>query len=407
VLNENAGEGNDRVFSTTSFSLGANLEELTLTGSGNTNGNGNILSNHLVGNSGNNILNGGSGGNDSIEGGSGADSLIGGTGDDTMVGGAGNDTMVGGAGTDAYVVMAGDTLSETLTGTDGGIDRVFSSTSFSLGGNLENLTLTGTANINATGNILGNRLTGNSGNNVLTGNGGNDLLDGLGGNDTMIGGVGNDTYVLGAGDTISETTAGSAGGTDTVLSNVSHTIGANIENLTLPGSSNLNGVGNSLDNLVTGNTGNNVLSSLDGADTLIGGGGADTLLGGAGDDTIAIADTAFGRLDGGTGTDTLRLDGSGLSLDLATFGVRVAGIERIDMGGTGNHSLTLSAADVLADSDTDQLVVLGDSGDQVTATGTWTANGTQTIEGQTYNVYTGGGATLLVDSDIVQNVPTS
>ena len=70
----------------------------------------------------------------------------------------------------------------------------------SVGGRfVENLVLTGTGSINATGNTLANRLTGNSGNNVLNGGAGNDVLDGGLGNDTLLGGVGNDTLTRGAG----------------------------------------------------------------------------------------------------------------------------------------------------------------------------------------------------------------
>ena len=73
-----------------------------------------------------------------------------------------------------------------------GTDTVRSSATYSLGGNVENLTLTGTSAINATGNTLNNVLTGNSGANLLTGLGGNDTLNGGNGNDTLLGNVGND-----------------------------------------------------------------------------------------------------------------------------------------------------------------------------------------------------------------------
>ncbi|MCK9911621.1 hypothetical protein MXD81_20875, partial [Microbacteriaceae bacterium K1510] len=91
------------------------------------------------------------------------------------------------------------------------------------------------------------------------------------------------TYVVNAaGDTVIEN---ANQGTDTVLSGVTYTIGANVENLTLTGASNINGTGNTLDNALIGNSGNNVLDGGTGNDTLTGGLGNDTLTGGSGDDT--------------------------------------------------------------------------------------------------------------------------
>ena len=70
-----------------------------------------------------------------------------------------------------------------------------SAVTYTLGANVENLTLTGTGAINGTGNALDNVLTGNCGNNILTGGAGNDTLDGKAGTDTMVGGTGDDTYM--------------------------------------------------------------------------------------------------------------------------------------------------------------------------------------------------------------------
>jgi Ca2+-binding RTX toxin-like protein len=144
----------------------------------------------------------GTSGNDTMSGAAGNDTLSGGAGNDSLDGGTGNDSLYGGKGNDTYVVdNAGDLVSELDTE---GTDTVQSSISYALGQFVENLTLTGTAAINATGNTLPNRLVGNSGNNLLTGGAGNDTLTGGNGADTLTGGQGNDTLIL------TETTLASA-----------------------------------------------------------------------------------------------------------------------------------------------------------------------------------------------------
>src|SRR6185436_13249027 len=170
---------------------------------------------------------------------------------DTLNGGAGADTMIGGIGNDTYVVDAvGDVVTEN---TGEGIDEVQTAVAgYTLGANLENLTLTGVANIAGSGNALANVITGNSGNNVLSGNGGADTLIGNAGNDTldggteadkMIGGAGNDTYVVdNAGDVIIEN---NGEGTDLVRTTLNALgLGADVENLTSIGAGNFAGTGN-------------------------------------------------------------------------------------------------------------------------------------------------------------------
>ncbi|GAB3344895.1 calcium-binding protein [Lysobacter tyrosinilyticus] len=258
VVRELAGDGIDLVISSVSHVLTGNVENLTLSGSAAIDGTGNAFDNQISGNVGDNVL-------------SGLD------GNDTLDGMAGNDKLIGGRGDDTYVVDAtGDSVTE-LAGE--GIDLVRSSISYTLGGNVENLTLTGTANINATGNILANVLVGNAGNNTL--NGGK-------GADRMAGGLGNDVYVVDdAGDIVEEL---ANEGTDRVNASISYSLGDAIENLTLTGTSSINGTGNALNNALTGNAANNVLNGGDGNDSLNGGGGADTLIGGTGNDVYTIDD---------------------------------------------------------------------------------------------------------------------
>ncbi len=126
----------------------------------------------------------GGAGNDTLTGGAGNDYISGEAGADTLIGGAGNDTMIGGTGNDTYRV---DSTTDTITeNASAGTDIVQSSVSYTLGANLENLTLTGASAINGTGNTLDNTITGNASDNTL---------DGGAGFDTLIGGTGNDTYM--------------------------------------------------------------------------------------------------------------------------------------------------------------------------------------------------------------------
>ncbi|MFA5355062.1 MAG: calcium-binding protein, partial [Thermodesulfovibrionales bacterium] len=315
VVTENAGEGTDTVNSSITFTLGANLENLVLTGTSGLTGTGNSLDNQLVGNSGSNTLTGGAG-SDLLYGNEGNDTLSGGDGNDGLSGGGGSDVMLGGAGDDTYVVDAsGDLVTESL---GAGTDTVLSSISCSLGLNVEDLGLLGTADINGTGNSLDNQLAGNSGNNILKGNAGDDELNGGAGNDTMAGGTGNDTYVVDStGDLVSE---GFSSGTDTVLSSITYTLGSNVENLALASTADLSGTGNSLNNVIIGNTGNNALSGGTGNDTILGGSGNDLLIGGTGSDTFMYGSAGDGLdtiadFTKGSGNDLLDLTSLGITAD--------------------------------------------------------------------------------------------
>ncbi|MFN0184490.1 MAG: peroxidase family protein, partial [Aquabacterium sp.] len=312
---EQVGEGQDAVFSSVSYTLGATLENLTLTGNAAIDGTGNAVANLLTGNAQSNVLQGGAG-NDVLDGGAGADTLDGGEGDDT------------------YVV---DNAADGLVEQPGhGTDLVISTVDWTLAADFEHLTLVGVAAVVGIGNEGHNRLNGNSVHNQLYGGGGDDELDGGAGDDLLDGGQGNDIYTVdSAGDQVVEALDG---GLDLVRSSASWVLGDHVENLTLTGDNPINGTGNELANVIIGNAQANLLSGLGGDDTLLGGDGHDTLDGGAGADAMS----------GGAGDDIYIVDHAGDSVtELAGEGTDEVRASVSWVLGTEVENLTLTGGDAI------------------------------------------------------------
>jgi Ca2+-binding RTX toxin-like protein len=252
-------------------------------------------------------------------------------------------SVSGGAGNDTFTVTnATDVIVEAA---NAGIDTVNASVTYTLGDNLENLNLTGTAAINGTGNALNNVIVGNAANNVLNGGAGDDTIDGSFGNNTIYGGLGNDTIIGGAGYA---NFYDGGDGNDTVdYSNNNAVVGAilsadsgwglyssgggaytyfqngvdwgrkdnfvSIENLigsrygdALVGNAEANRIdGGAGDDSIYGKGGNDALFGGDGNDTLDGGTGNNTIYGGKDNDTIIGGAGYTNFYDGGDGNDTV------------------------------------------------------------------------------------------------------
>jgi Ca2+-binding RTX toxin-like protein len=256
VVFENAGEGTDTVIASASYYLYANIENLTLAaGAGDIFGVGNDLANTITGNEGANLLLGG-GGDDVGHGNAGNDVLYGQDGNDVLFGDAGIDYLIGGDGND---VLRGGNDEDGIYG-EAGNDILWGGADFKT--------------------------------DIFVGGDGNDVLHGDSGQgdyDLMDGGAGDDSYYVDTGADLTFEAVG--GGTDTVYANVGAGQGvylyANVENLVLLGQS-FFGVGNELDNHLTGNAEVNWLLGGAGNDTIDGKGGNDVLYGEAGADTFVF-----------------------------------------------------------------------------------------------------------------------
>ncbi|WP_297921506.1 calcium-binding protein, partial [uncultured Agitococcus sp.] len=258
VVIENENQGTDTIKSSVNYTLSNHVEKLVLTGTGFIKGTGNTLNNYITGNSGNNILDGGSG----------------------------IDTLEGGAGDDIYIVDHKDDLINEIAGE--GYDTVRSFIDYTLGANIEALSLIDALALKGTGNQLNNLISGNDANNTLTGGDGKD---------TLKGGLGDDTYIIQATDIADIITEKTNEGNDTIQSYATYELSDNVENIILLGNNAIDAYGNSQNNTLIGNDANNTLNGRAGNDTLQGGLGNDVYVfgRGAGQDLINNTDANNGN----------------------------------------------------------------------------------------------------------------
>ena len=281
LLFESAGEGTDTVESSSSYYLYANVENLTLTGSAGNFGVGNELANVLIGNAGENLLIAGAG-NDTVNGGGSRDAIFGEDGADVLNGDAGIDYIVAGIGND---IVDGGADADEIYGQDGD-DILRAGASFDT-----------------------DIMVGGAGSDTLYGN------SGLGDYDLLYGNEGNDIFYV---DTPSDLVFEQAGeGSDTVYADINgagYYLYANIENLVLLDDTPF-GVGNALDNQLTGSATGNYLLGGAGNDMINGMGGNDVLFGEGGNDVFIFDPGTGGDVIGDftRGQDRIDISGYGLS----------------------------------------------------------------------------------------------
>jgi Ca2+-binding RTX toxin-like protein len=380
--------GVDTIESSVSFTASANVADLTLTGTANLSGTGNSTAVSITANSGT----------------------------DTLTAGTGVATLVAGSGTDTFVVNnASDVVQDSYTTTN---DTVKSSVTYTLPSNVNYLVLTGSAALEGTANSGNDTLASNSAADILLGGAGNDVfvvtnsgvvisdssttasntvqasvtytlptnvntltftgtsaLKGTAnnGNDTLNSNTGKDTLVGGTLSSSSDLfvvnnasdiiTVGSTHGTDTIQSSVSFTASANVADLTLTGTANLTGTGNSIANVITANAGNDTLTAGTGVATLIGGSGNDIFVVNSASDVVQNSQTTTNDTVKSsvaytlpTNVNNLVLTGTGALKGTANNGndtlTSNTGLDTL-VGGSGNDTFVVSkTTDIVQDTST-------------------------------------------------------
>jgi Ca2+-binding RTX toxin-like protein len=366
TVQELASEGTDEVRTTlASYTLAANVEKLTGTAATAQTLRGNNLANTIVGGASN-------------------DRLEGMVGNDTLDGGAGADTMVGGSGNDAYFVDdAGDVVTE-IAG-EGTSDEVRTSLAlYALTANVENLTGT---------NVAGQTLTGNGSANVITGAAGDDVIDGGIGADTMRGGGGSDLYFVDSADVVTELAGEGIDEVRTALA--TYVLALNVENLTATSDTAHDFRGNGGNNVVAGGAGNDFIRLQDGGD--------DTAAGALGNDVFLFgaALTGADKVDGGSGTDQIAIQGDYWGGKALTLGSNFVSVENIAIlpgndtrfgdAGTSfyDYSITVLDSAVAAG------VLLTVDANRLRAGEDFTFNGSAETDGSFF-IYGGGGIDRLI-----------
>ena len=183
--------------------------------------------------------------------------------------------MAGGSGDDFYRVDLETDVIHEANDSMSGHDVVTAESSYTLPQGVEDLHLTGSADLDGTGNELNNYMGGNDGSNILTASSGDDTLNGGDGLDYLFGGLGDDLFVVN--QNYDEVFELNGEGVDTIYTDLDWQLAPNTENLFLTGTSPVIGLGTNTDNYIAGNIAANLIEAYGGNDTLEGGGGSDTL----------------------------------------------------------------------------------------------------------------------------------